>query len=280
VANVDGGGNVLAPTAGTWLSANATLTANSAPNMNRNTVLNPFTMAKSVASLAGLLNPMPRISEQYEDAIIRGGLNFMWYEDQTVINHTGGSFSAGTVNGAGQTGLTLITNAITGTLNIGDIITIAGVNMVNRITKQDTGQLQQFVVTAAAANGATSLSLYPAIVPPATLPNGTTTQVQYQTVLAAPANAAAISLVNPASTTYRKNLAYVPEAVVLVTADLELPEGVANAARERYDDLSMRMISAYDIRDDVFFTRLDILYGFLWIRPEWCIAVADNTSAQ
>jgi hypothetical protein len=280
VANQDGAGNILAPTSATWLSAGALLDINSGPTTDRNVVLNPFTMAKTVQSLSGLLNPAPRISEQYNNAEIKDGLGFMWFKDQTVISHTGGSFSAGTVNGANQTGLSLVVNAITGTLALGDIITIAGVNSVNRVTKEDTGLPQQFVITQAAASGATSLSIYPAIVPPATLPNGTTTPVQYQTVTASPANGAAISLVNPASTTYRKNLAYVPEAVILTTADLELPEGVAHAAREKYDDLSMRMISAYDIRSDVFFTRLDILYGFLWIRPEWVVTVADNTSAQ
>ena len=47
---------------------NALLDQRSAPNVNRLAVLNPFTMAKTVGSLAGLLNPAPRISQQYEDA--------------------------------------------------------------------------------------------------------------------------------------------------------------------------------------------------------------------
>jgi hypothetical protein len=279
VANVDSNNNILTPTVGTWTSAGAILDTNSAPTRDRNLVLHPLTMGKVIPTLAGLLNPAPRISEQYEDSEIKGGLGFTWFKDQTVLARIGGSFSAGTVNGANQSGLVLTTNAITGTLNIGDIITIAGVNMVNRITKQDTGLLQQFVITAQAPANAVALSIYPALVGPTTLPNGTTTQSQYQTVLTLPANGAVISLVNPASTQYRANLAFVPEAVILVSADLELPEGVANAARERYDDISMRMVSAYDIRDDVYFTRLDILYGWLWVRPEWVVQVADNTSA-
>jgi hypothetical protein len=279
VINPDNAGNPLSPVAGTWLSAGALLDVRSGPVMGRNAVLNPFSMAKTVTSLTGLLNPAPRISQQYEDAEMKDGLGLMWYKDQTVLTATGGSFSSGTVNGAGQSGLNLIINTTTGNLVIGDIITFAGVNLVNRVTKVDTGILAQFVVTAPVTGGSTTtLSIYPALIGPQTLPNGLTTPVQYQTVTASPANSAAISLVNPASTSYRKNLVYVPEAVILATADLELPEGVANAAREKYDDLSMRMISAYDIRDDVFFTRLDILYGYLWIRPEWIVAVADNTA--
>jgi hypothetical protein len=279
VANTDAGGNIIAPSAGTWLSAGALLDMRSAPMTDRYAVLNPFTMAKTVTSLSGLFNPAPRISEQYEDADIKAGLGLTWFKDQTVLSHTGTAYASGsTVSGGSQTGLTITVSAVAGGLAVGDIITFDGVNMVNRVTNQDSGSLMQFVVTAAVANNGTSISIYPALVPPTTLNNGTVVPVQYQTVTASPANGAAVRMVNPLSTTYRKNLVFVPEAVVLVTADLELPEGVANAAREVYDSLSMRMVSAYDIRDDVFFTRLDILYGYLWIRPEWVVAVGDNTS--
>ena len=104
-------------------------------------------------------------------------------DDQTVLVHTTGTFSAGTVNGAGQSGTTLVTNAITGTLRAGDIITIAGVNSVNRVTKADDGMLQQFVVTSNVASGATSIPVYPAIIGPA--PDGSA--VQYQTCASTPA---------------------------------------------------------------------------------------------
>lgn len=280
VANTDGSGNILAPIAATWLSANALLTTRSAPNMNRMAVLQPFSMAKTVTSLTGLLNPAPEISEQYRDAVIRKGLNLTWFEDQTVLQATTGAYAGtSTVNGAGQTGLSIVVGALAAGLSAGDIITIAGVNMVNRVTKQDTGMLQQFVVTAPAGAGATTINIFPAIVPP-TVVDGSPAPVQYQTVTASPANGAAVLPVLNASTTYRHNLVFVPEAVVMATADLELPQGVENAARETVDGISMRLVSAYDIRTDVFFSRLDVLYGFLWIRPEWVVAVADNTSAS
>lgn len=272
VANTDGAGAILAPNAGTWLSAGALLDVRSAPNSNRIAVLNPFTMAKTVTSLSGLLNPAPRISQQYEDAEIKAGLGLTWFKDQTILQPTSGAYAAtSTVAGAGQTGTTITISALAAGINAGDIITIDGVNMVNRVTKQDTGQLMQFVVTATAGAGATTLNIYPAIVPPV---GGNA--VQYQTVTASPANLAAVRNVIPTSTTYRHNLVFVPEAVVFATADLELPEGVAMAARETVDSLSMRMVSQYDIRTDVFFSRLDILYGYLWVRPEWVVAVADN----
>jgi len=54
-----------------------------------------------------------------------------------------------------------------------------------------------------------------------------------------------------------------------------LPRGVHEAARENFDGISMRMISAYDISNDRFITRLDVLYGYQWVRPEWAVRVPD-----
>jgi hypothetical protein len=270
VANVDGSGNIISPIAATYLNAGALLDINSARTGRRKIVNDPFTQARVVASLSGLLNPSTDISKQYITGRMYDALGYEWFSDQTVIKHTTGTFTAGTVAGAGQTGLVLLTNAITGTLNQGDIITLVGTNAVNRITKQSTGQLRQFVVTANAASGATSISIYPAIIPSV---GGQ--QVQYQTVDNSPANGATIALATPANVTYRKNIAYTPEAVTMATADLELPRGVHEAARESYDGVSMRMVTAYNVSTDQFITRLDILYGFLYVRPEWACIVAD-----
>jgi hypothetical protein len=269
VANLSGA-TLLSPNAQTFLEAGALLDMQSSPRGNRKIVEDPFTEARVVTSLSGLFNPQPKISEQYATGQIKQALGFDWMMDQSVLKHTSGSFSSGTVNGANQTGVTLTVNAITGTLVDGDIITLAGVNAVNRVQKQDQGVLRQFVVLADVANGGTSISIYPAIVPPVGGQN-----VQYQTVTASPANGAAIDLVMPASTDYRQNLAFVPEAVTFVTADLELFEGTIEAFREEYDSISMRMISQYGIGTDQAITRLDVLYGYAWLRPEWVCIVPD-----
>lgn len=273
VVNLDAGGNIISPVASTFLQAGASLDTNSAPTARRKVVNDPYTEARTVATLTGLLNPIPDISRQYSTGQMYQALGFDWLKDQTVLKHTSGTFSAGTVNGAGQTGSTLVVNAITGTLTQGDIITIAGVNMVNRITKQTTGTARQFVVTnvGGVASSGTSISIYPAIVPFA----AGNVQVQYQTVDASPANGAAISLATPASTTYRKNICYAPEAVTMATADMELPGGVHEAARESFDGISIRMLTDYVPTTDQYLTRLDVLYGFVFVRPEWAIVVPD-----
>jgi hypothetical protein len=97
-------------------------------------------------------------------------------------------------------------------------------------------------------------------------------------VTASPVSGAAVNPSNGlvASTQYRKNFVYAPEAVTLAIADLEIPKGVHEAAREEFDGVSMRMITAYIAGTDQMVTRLDVLYGYLWIRPEWCCVVADQ----
>jgi len=275
VANQDVNGNVLSPIASTYLNAGASLDINSAPIANRKIVNGPRTEARVVAALAGLLNPVAQISSQYITGRMYDALGFIWMKDQTAIIHTNGTLAqnSATVNGANQTGLTLTVNALAGSINQGDIFTLAGVYKVNRITKASTGELEQFVATANAAVGATSISIYPAIVPPQ---GGQ--PVQYQTVTASPANGAALNPTNSlgASAQYRKNFAYAPEAVTLAMADLEIPGGVHESAREEFDGVSMRMITDYVPQTDQMVTRLDVLYGYLWIRPEWAVIVADQ----
>lgn len=269
VANVDANNDILSPTQRTFLRARASLMNSSAPDIKHDTLLDPDTMAETVSGLAGLLNPQSAISRQYMNGTMYDALGSMWSEDQSVIKHTTGTFTAGTVNGAGQTGTNLVTNAITGTLVAGDIITIAGVIGVNYVQKATTGKLRQFVVTADVANGAVAIPIFPAIVPAGV---GGVDQ-QYQTVVASPANGAAISLVLNPGVTYVNNLRYAPEAITMAMGDLPMPNDV-KGARESYDNASIRYVQQYIIGSDQSGRRMDALWGSLAVRPQWICKVA------
>ncbi len=277
VQNTDTSGNMISPSAGTWLAAGAVLDKNGSPRNDRFIVLDPLTQARTVTSLMGLFNPQVKISDQYiRGTISVDTLGFDWGMDQTVIMHTTGAYGAPpTVAGANQTGSTLTVTALAGPLNVGDVFTIAGVDSVNRVTKADNGTLAQFVVTAPVAAGATTIPIYPPITPPTTTITPNDTPVPFQTVTTSPANGAAITFATPASSNYRQNFAYYAEAVTMATAELELPRGVHEAARETYDGISLRMITDYAVLSDQFITRLDILFGSLLVRPEWVVNVAD-----
>lgn len=270
--NADSTGTIATPDAGTWLDAGAQLDMTSTPRVNsrgmRKAILDPRTQARTVTSLAGLFNNQQKIGEQYKSGEMGvDTLGLDWGMDQTVIKHTNGTYSAGAVSGAGQTGSTLTTAATTGTFNKGDVIVIAGVFGVNPVTKQSTGELRQFVVTANVASGATQIPIYPAIIPG---------NVAYGTVTASPASGALITLVGGAGVTFRKNFVMDPMAITLATADLDLPTGgVVDAHRESYDGVSLRFITGYDITNDNWISRFDVLYGWATIRPEWITTVAD-----
>ena len=223
------------------------------------------------------------MSDAFNSGMMYNAVGLRFFEDQTVITRTTGSSTTATVNGAGQTGSNLAITALIGTLNAGDIITIAGVNAVNLQSYQPLGTLAQFVVTASAAAGATSLGIFPPMIPPASavpyagLPY--TTQ-QYQTVTAAPANNATITPFFNASITYRCNIAFAPEAIALVVAPLWMPpngKGVIDAARHEYDTVSMRSLVVYEPSTDQPIDRLDILFGSAVLRPQWGVQVADST---
>jgi len=284
---VAGQGTALtSPNQFTWLAAGALLDDNSAPELRRKAINDPTSDARIAGQLVGLLNPSTAISEQYRSGSMKNALGFDWAKDQTILKHTVGSFTAGTLNGAGQGGspggTTLLVNAITGTLNAGDIITIAGVNAVNRVTGLSTGSLRQFVVTANVAAGATSVPIYPGIVAPAVV-NGVGTPVQYQTVTpvtpntVCPANGAAINLMTLPTITYRKNLAFAPEFMTAAFADLVLPPNLQEGARATYDGVSMRALTQYQAGTDVLISRLDVIYGAVLPRGEWACIVPDVT---
>lgn len=280
VSNVDAGGNIISPTSEQFLLANAQIDLLSGDPTTRRVVNDPVTDARTTVSLQGLLNPVSTISEQFRTGMMKSGLGFeKWFRDQTVIKHTSGTYdSLATVNGAGQTtgtsGGSITVNAINGTLKKGDIITFAGVNMVNRVNKTDQGTLNQFVVTADCANGATSIPIYPGLIP---APGAAGTTQQYQTVTASPANGAAITMATKSGEVYRKSIAYVQKAITLATADLVIPrKAVEEAARAEYDGISMRILTDYLPGSDQLATRVDVLYGYKYIRPEWCCIVADK----
>jgi hypothetical protein len=79
-----------------------------------------------------------------------------------------------------------------------------------------------------------------------------------------------------ASTSHRTNLLYHKNAFTFATADLVMPNGVDFSAREVLDGISMRVVRQYDITNDVIPCRIDVLYGYKTIRPEWAAKIMCN----
>jgi hypothetical protein len=139
------------------------------------------------------------------------------------------------------------------------VFTIAGVFAVNPQTRQSTGSLQQFVVTAAVTGTSTAtLDISPPIF---------TSANALATVNSFPQAAAVVTMVGSANTGYPQNLIYHKDAISFATADLLLPQGVDMASRQVHNGISLRIVRQYDINNDRLPCRIDVLYGFAAIRP-------------
>jgi hypothetical protein len=253
----------------TYLQARARLNNSLTPmDANRTTHLSPLATATIVDALKGLFQDSSAIREQYREGSMGRTAGFDWYENPLVPTHTNGNTVAGVqVNGAAQTGATLNIKGVanTNTFAKGTVFTIAGVCEVHPETKAVTPRLQQFAVAADATMGGTtgSLTISPAIV----------TSGAGQNVAASPADSAALTVVGSASGAYEQELAFHRDAFAFATADLVMPRGVDFAAREVFDGVSMRIVRAYDINNDAFPCRIDVLYGYKTIRPQMACRV-------
>ncbi|MET3414820.1 P22 phage major capsid protein family protein [Methylobacterium sp. 1030] len=248
--------------------ARAKLTDSLAPTTDRSIILNTDAQVEISDALKGLFNPQDKISKAYRDGVLAPNTVSFGdiYENTIVPVHTNGSATGSlTVTGAPVEGSNTINLTGTGTqtLTKGTVITIAGVQSVHPETKVASGKLQQFVVTAdvAAVGGSyTGVQVSPAFIASNTNPR--------QNISALPATSALVTVSGSASTGYAQNMAFQKDAFAFATADLIMPKGVDWSAREVMDGLSMRIVRQYDINNDKFPCRIDIMYGYATIRPQ------------
>ena len=236
---------------------------------DRYAVVNPAANAGLVEGMKGFFNPTGTISRQFKSGMMGEGV--LGYDEiamsQSIASHTTGSRDATatttvttTIAAQGATTISLTQASVTTTLKQGDVFTIADCYAVNPQTRQSTGSLQQFVVTAdaTAAAGVWTVSVSPAIY---------TSAHALATVNAFPVSGKAVTFLGTASTVYPQNLAFQKNAITFATADLLLPQGVDMASRQVHNGISLRIVRQYDINNDRMPCRLDVLYGYSAIRP-------------
>jgi aspartate 1-decarboxylase len=253
------------------LQAQQKLNESAAMMSPRYATVNPAANANLVEGMKGLFNPVDTVSRQFKNGLM--GTGVLGYEEinmsQSIKQFTTGSRTGtitvdGTMTAQGSSKITL--NGTTGnTLAVGDVFTIANVFAVNPQTRESTGSLQQFVVTAAntaAASKFTDVSISPAIY---------TAASALATVNSFPQNLAAVTFVGSASTQYPQNLIYHKDAITMATADLIMPQGVDMASRQVHNGISMRIVRQYDINNDRMPCRIDVLYGYSVIRPQMAV---------
>jgi len=264
-------------TAVPFWTAGEMLDTSSAPmDGTRSMVIPPKIQTAALTTFQGLFQSSSQVKQQYERGRmgIMGG--FEWVMDQNCVTHTNGPLGgAPQVGAANQTGSTLATTGWTAAaavrLNAGDVFTLPSVFRVNRVSGAVKTDLQQFTVLANAssdATGAATLSIYPPIV--TTMPG--------QTVSASPAAGAPLTIVTGTTGQLSiQGIAFHKDAFTLGMAPLEVPKNIQFGANQQDPDTgcAIRMVSMYDIINDLFVTRCDVLFGWAATRPEWACKVVQ-----
>lgn len=243
-------------------------------------VMDPKSQSRLLSANMALFNPQNQISRNFRSGEFSGpalGVD-SWNWDPNLPTFTTGTFTTATpvVSGANQTGSTIALAGMgTYAMVAGDVFTIAGVNAVNPVSQVDSGDLQQFVLTAPLAGTTTgTFSFSPAIVLTGPL----------QSVTNAPANGAAVQWLGATGTvaatmaaqSSRQSLMFNEHAFAVVMVDL--PANLPGARSKRINGggdyaLSIRWVEQYNIQTDQLPSRIDSIGGVACILPYFALRI-------
>lgn len=259
----------------TYYNAAVDLTNSAVPNDTRTMVTNAIMGAAIANANIALFNPSKSISDAWKEGMLAGNaLRWKeWWEDVNIFPHTYGTYGGSPiVNGAGQTGATLVTSGWSSgatTLNKGDVFTIGsgatGVYSVNPQSYQNTTQLQKFVVTSTISDtaGAITINIAPSII----------TTTGYQTVVASPANSAVINMLGTTGMITPQGLGFNKGAFVMASVNPVMPKSGKARIITTKGGIAIRMWEDSDIMSDQHPSRLDSFYGFKTLRPDWAVRI-------
>lgn len=226
-------------------------------------IANPALNGALVQGFGGYFNNQSTISQQNRTGMIANN-NFGFDNigmDQNVAVHTNGTqVVAGTAVAAGLTGASIACVGLGGTITRGTIINFPGVFAVNPQSRQSTGVLMDFVVTADLGAGAVALPISPAIVPTGAFQN-----------VSNATTAANFVIRGAASTAYATNVAYHKDAFTLAMVPMWAPpngKGVIDVAQETMDGMTLKVTEFFDGVNDQSIMRIDVLFGWAATYPE------------
>ena len=159
------------------------------------------------------------------------------------------------------------TVTVSSTTNVvaGDCFTIAGVNAVHHITKNDTGQLKTFRVIT--VDTSTTMTISPPIV---STQGDTDSEKQYQNVIVTPSATAAITFLNTAAADI--NIFWHYDALEILPGRLAVPSDAGAAVLRGTTENGIELVwqKQFDIRTSKTFYRLDTFFGTVCKQPEMC----------
>lgn len=254
--------------------ARAKLNQNLAPkDGNRFVQMDSITMGGMVNGLKGLFQDSQQIKEQYREGMIGRTAMADWYENERVWTMVNSSDVTGTTNAAaGVTdgGSTVDMSTTVAAPAVGAVFTIDGVYACHPETKTAYTNLQQFVILVSNSGNST--------VAPSIHLTGARKNVCKQDgsdLATTDFNSKTLTFIGDASKSYVQNLMYHKDAFTFVTAELPTMSDSVRCVTQTYDGLSIRVWQQSDINNDVLLTRIDMLYGFAAIRPQWACRITS-----
>ncbi len=255
---------------------------------NRSVQLDSVTMAAVVngatSGTLALFNPTTDISKAFREGFIGRNSMATWYENDRTYAHTN-TVDADVAYAVDDTtrlaaytdadGLSVLNFDEKGTLSysLGTTFTIADLYDCHPETKAKYAHLKQFTVIV--PDTSTTATESDITFSPTIRTGGAKQNCWISGGSASIAdledNVTACYAGN--GTVYQSNLMYHKEAFTFVTADLPIMDDSIRCVRRVKDGLSIRCWQGSDIRNDELLLRLDILYGFKAIRPEWACRI-------
>lgn len=274
--------------------AMAVMTEQGVPAADRVAMIGVRSGIGMASNLAGRSENTSRSNDAYRTGLVAPGIaSFETYSDDAPIRLTPATGGATTVNGANQyfepsafyteadgeqvnldnrrQNLT-VTAATYANIKVGDAFTIAGVNSVHMIEKQDTGQLQTFRVVGKPSTNVIQIS-------PPIISNGGSTIAgrEYQNVTATPANGATITWLN--TVTAELNPFFVKSNLMLIpgsfTVDPEDGWQVLRATTPKFG-IAITYTRQGDINTLNVKARWDIDFGTVLLNPQMAGVIAGN----
>ncbi len=265
-------------------NARTRLNQNLAPKGDRRIQVDSGMMANIVTGVASYFNPSNAISEQYREGLVARTAMADYYENERVFNMATVSSvlvtswritSFITSNGINTAGVS--TNQA---LPVGTIFTMMAAPSSTTIfdchpeTKAQFPNAKQFTVVSTVHGATSTITFAPAIY----LSGPRQNVFSVFTVTSLALSSLQLNIAGTTSATFPNGLMYHKDAYTFATADLPLMAASEKCVRKTYDGISLRVWQDSDIRNDELLTRIDILYGFAAIRPEWGCRVIGSGS--
>lgn len=286
----------LTGTAGTVVGTSADISAISQARAKLNQQLAPKDMSRSVQfdsptmgtivnGTQALFHDGSQIKEAFREGFIGRNAMATWFENEKTYAHTNGSdadvvwaVDDTTRLAAGDAAVGNSVNVLnfdalgTAGPSVGSVFTIDAMFDVHPETKIAYSHLKQLVVTAVGtiSGNQGDITFAPPLVVSGAKQNISTSDGTFAIL----EDEATIQH-GAASAVLQQNLMYHKDAFTFVTADLPIMDDGIRCVRRVQDGLSIRCWQGSDIRNDELLLRLDILYGFKTLRPEWACRVSN-----